>query len=180
MGFAAFAARRKNVDDTDRRIGRPTKLNHEIAKRLLEMFALGASQADACRYAGVSTDSLQRWIAAGRAELASIESQGDGDYLVSDAALLVLGIDRALGEFARTNLDNIKFAAQSPRNWTASAWLLERRLPEEWGKRERVEHQHTHEIIGEVERMARERGLDAEATARLRNLAEERLKRRGA
>lgn len=168
------------MDAQERRIGRPTKLNHEIARRLLEMFALGASQADACRYAGISHDSLQRWIAAGRAELARIEAQGEGDYLVSDAALLVLGIDRALGEFARANLDNIRFAARSPRNWTASAWLLERRLPDDWGKREKVEHAHTHEIIGEVERMARERGLDAEATARLRNLAEERLKRRGA
>lgn len=162
----------------DRRVGRPTKLNEEIVRRLLEMFSLGASQADACRYAGVSVDSLQRWIAAGRAELAAIEAMAEGDYHCSDAAALVLAIDRAMGEFARTQLDNIKLAATSPKNWTASAWLLERRLPEEWGKREKVDHTHTHEIIGEVERIVRERNLDADSAATLRNFAEERLKRR--
>lgn len=144
------------------------------------MFALGASQADACRYADVSVASLQRWIAADRAELAAIEAQGEGEYDCSDAALLVMAIDHAVGEFTKTNLENIKLVAQAPKNWTAPAWLLERRLPEDWGKREKVEHTHTHEIITEVERMARERGLDAEATAKLRNLAEERLKRRSA
>jgi len=164
----------------DRRVGRPTKLNADIAKRLLEMFMLGASQADACRYAGVSVDSLQRWLAAGRAELDAIEPMAEGAYSCSDAAALVLAIDRAMGEFTKIQLDNIKFAAQSPKHWTASAWLLERRLPDDWGKREQVSHEHTHTIISEVERLAQERNLDPESAAPLRNFAEERLKRRPA
>ncbi|HEY8597354.1 MAG TPA: hypothetical protein VIL85_02920 [Thermomicrobiales bacterium] len=162
----------------DRRVGRPTRLNEEIVKRLLEMFSLGASQADACRYAGVSHDSLQRWIAAGRAELAAIEGMAEGEHDCSDAAVLVLAIDRAMGEFAKTQLANIKLAATSPNNWTASAWLLERRLPDDWGKREKVDH--THILLGEVERVAQERGLDAEATEKLKDFVREREKRRSA
>lgn len=146
----------------DRRIGRPTKLNEEIVKRLLDAFRKGASQAGACRYAGVSHDSLQRWIAAGRAEIAAIEAQPEGEYPCSDMAALVMAIDRAVGEFEMQHLDNIEFAANSPKNWTASAWLLERRLYEDWGKREKVDHTHIHVIREEAERLAAELGLSVE------------------
>ena len=80
------------MTDPERRVGRPTKLNRTILKRLIEMFALGASNADACRYAGISHDSLQRWLAARRAKLAVIEARDEGEYECSDAAMLAMAV----------------------------------------------------------------------------------------
>lgn len=160
----------------DRRIGRPTKLNEDIARRLIEAFAKGASKAGACRYAGISHDSLDRWIDAGRAELAAIESRPEGEYPCSDAAALVMAIDRALGEFEVRHLGNIEFAAQSPKNWRAAAFLIERRLYKDWGRRAPADH--IHELIERTKDLARRRGLDDDATAALIDFTVERAKRR--
>jgi hypothetical protein len=156
-----------------RQLGRPTKLNTELLRRLVEMYRLGASQADACRYAGVSPDALQRWLKAGRAELAAIEAQPEGEYDVSDCAALALAIDRAQGEFVKDNLENIR--THSQREWPASAWLLERRFPDDWGKREKVDH--THVLVQEAARIAKARGLDAESTAKIVDFVVQQAKR---
>jgi hypothetical protein len=150
------------------------KLNPTVVQRLVEMYRLGATLADACRYAGIARQTLYDWIEEGRAHLDYIANAPDGDYDLSEQATLVLLLDRASAEFAKRQLEKINVAAG--REWTAAAWLLERRLPDEWAKRERVDHTHT--IISEVERLAQERGLDAEATARLRDFAAERARRR--
>lgn len=180
--FSAFSDRKAVL--TGYVPANPRKLTPLVAQRLIEAFRLGASNADACRYAGISVDTLALWREGGDHELREVAERGDDPLELANAdrlgplAVLVFLIDGAKGERALEALAAIRAAA--PADWRAGAWLLERRHPEEWGKREKVEHTHTHEIIGEVERMARERGLDAEATATLRNLAEERLKRRGA
>lgn len=150
------------------------KLNDRVVERLVEMYCLGASQGDACRYAGISPDALQQWIKAGRAQLAALAAMPPGEYETPDEAALVLALDRAQGEFARANLANIKTAAEL--QWQASAWLLERRFPEEYGRRDRVEVRHT--IDEAVERLIRERGLDGERAAKLRDFAAERARRR--
>ena len=44
--------------------------------------------------------------------------------------------EKAISEFKQKHIDNITTASLS--NWTASAWLLERKFPDEFGKRENV------------------------------------------
>jgi hypothetical protein len=51
---------------------------------------------------------------------------------------------------------NIRQAAQSG-TWTASAWWLERRRHEDWGRKDRIE------IINSVREMARAAGADEDA-----------------
>ena len=41
--------------------------------------------------------------------------------------------------------------------WQAAAWKLERRYPDEWGRRDRLEL----DVKREAERLAQEHGLDA-------------------
>jgi hypothetical protein len=159
----------------------PRKLTDEVAARLVEAFELGASQIDACRYAGISDETLRLWLEAGRRELAVLVGRGidpiaDDPALVPRLARLVLCIDVALGEFAMEGLRKITRAGGT--DWRAAAWLLERRLPDQWGKREKVDH--THVLMVEVERVAQERGLDPEATEKLKDFVRERERRRSA
>ncbi len=157
----------------------PRKLTDAVAARLVEAFGLGATNRDACRYAGISVDTLALWLAAGEEELSEIARAGE-DALewaqagaVSRLGALALSIEGALGERAIAALGAIKDGAA--RDWRAALAYLERRHPDEWGKRECVDH--TRVIVTHAEQLAKARGLDAEATARVVNFAVERAKR---
>lgn len=157
----------------------PRKLTDAVAARLVEAFGLGATNRDACRYAGISVDTLALWLAGGEAELAELAAAGEDAFewaqagAVSRLGALALSIEGALGERAMAALGAIRDGAA--RDWRAALVYLERRHPDEWGKREKVDH--THVIVTQAEELARARGLDAEATARLVNFAVERAKR---
>lgn len=87
---------------------------------------------------------FQKWMALGR------KSQGD-EYIRFFRA-----IKKARGQFILKNLRNIETAAKEPRNWTASAWLLERRDAENFGKRE------TEQLAAQEKRIAALEALLAE------------------
>lgn len=158
----------------------PRKLTALVAKRLIEAFRLGASNKDACRYAGISVDTLALWLAAGEDELRRVAERGDDPLELANAnllaplAVLAFLIEGAKGERAMESIAAIRAAA--PSDWRAAAWHLERSQPDDWGKRERVDR--THVLFVEVERIAQERGLSAEATDRLKDFVREREKRR--
>lgn len=160
----------------------PRKLTDTVATRLVEMFRLGATNIDACRYAGIDDETLRLWIIGGRQELDEIAARGDDPMeeaepaTMSRQAALVLAIEGALGEFAKEQLTNIKAAGNS--DWRAPAWLMERRFPKEWGKRTQVDH--THELVERTKRLAESRNLDEDATARLIDFVLAREKKRSA
>ncbi|HRJ96859.1 MAG TPA: hypothetical protein PLL78_09245 [Fimbriimonadaceae bacterium] len=45
-----------------KKAGRPPKRTDEVDARLVKALKLGATRVDACRYAGISEDTLARWI----------------------------------------------------------------------------------------------------------------------
>jgi hypothetical protein len=90
-------------------MGRPTKCTPDRVKRLLDAIRRGATFGLACRYAGISTDSLARWRnrnAAFAAELDGAEAEAAIGWLTA--------IERAADR----------------GDWRAAAWALERRCPE--------------------------------------------------
>lgn len=46
-----------------------------------------------------------------------------------------------LASLEHEQLDNLSIAARDPRNWAAASWLLERRFPEKYGKKDTVKHE---------------------------------------
>ena len=84
-------------------------------------------------------------------------------------------IKKALADFEVRTVTLVQQAA--PADWRAAMTLLERRFPDRWGRRDRVDH--THRLEEQVERLVRDKGLDEEQAAKLRDFAAERLKRRG-
>jgi len=94
--------------------GRKTKYTPEVVERITHAIRLGATHRLACLYAGVSHETFYRWL-----------SEKPDFY---DAVKLAEGAG-AVGWLAK-----IEQAAQSGE-WTAAAWKLERRYPDEYGRR---------------------------------------------
>ena len=94
--------------------GRKTKYDTERVEKLLEAIRLGATYRHACDYAGISFDSFLRWQNI-YADFATKVREAEGSGVIS-------------------NLTVIKTAAQDG-NWQAAGWLLERRHPEDYGRR---------------------------------------------
>lgn len=81
------------------------------------------------------------------------------------------GIKRAEAESISALVERIRSASEDPQRWTAAAWLLERRFPQRWGKRERLDQKTT--LTVEPSKMT-----DAELAAALREEAA-RLEEKG-
>ena len=89
-------------------------------ERLLKGLRLGMTRRAAAGFAGFSKTTLYRML-----------EQDDGT--------LGTAMEKAEAEAEATYSAIVARAAEEPKNWTAAAWWLERRHPQDYGKRERVE-----------------------------------------
>ena len=102
--------------------GRPTKLTPEIQERLIEALGMALTHRLACRYAGVGLSTFYRWMQTG-------ERDDSGIYADFRDA-----IKRAEAVNAAACMTRIVRAADEG-HWQAAAWILERRHPEDYGRR---------------------------------------------
>jgi len=98
-------------------------LEPAVRAKVLEAIGLGAPMHIAAAAAGVHERTLQRALARGR--------DGDPRY-----AALVEAMAQAEAESATTALQVVRAAALGGQ-WQAAAWLLERRWPDDYGRRDR-------------------------------------------
>jgi hypothetical protein len=94
--------------------GRPTKCTPETVGKLTQAIQLGATYELACNYAGIDYSTFARWMNEKR------------DFREA--------IKEAEGKASVVWLAKIEQAA-SEGNWQAAAWKLERRYPEQYGRR---------------------------------------------
>ena len=136
-------------------IGRPTKLTKPVAARIAEGVGLGMSYKDAAAAGGVHEDTLGNWRKRGAVEINTIYSRFFGR--ISRAAELT-GIEY-LGAIRRSILENqvrtrehLKHDENGklimkeihretlPPDIRGAMWWLERRFPEQFGRRDQMEH----------------------------------------
>jgi transposase len=96
---------------------RYTKWTPEHTQKVCEALRAGNTRRAACIYAGVSEDSLARWLQ--KAEVADAIQKAEADAEVRNVAI----IQKAAGE-----------------TWFAAAWWLERKRPEDWGRKDKLDH----------------------------------------
>jgi len=126
-------------------MARPTKYTPEAVKKITDAIQLGATHELACKYAGISEDSLARWQARYADFAAAIkEAEGSG----------------AVGWLLRIE------AAAKNGSWQAAAWKLERRYPEQYG-RTVSDHRHKFDKQAQVAAIAAALNLPPEAAAEL-------------
>jgi hypothetical protein len=88
--------------------------------RLLDGLRKGMTRRAACAYAGFSRTTFYRMLDA-------------------DKGTLVTAIEKAEGEAEAVYTALVAKAAMDPKSWTAAAWWLERRHPDDFGRKDRVE-----------------------------------------
>lgn len=121
--------------------GRPTRRNGpkdtpERRKTILTALRAGNTRKASCAYAGVSEDTFALMLKR-HSDFADAVEKAEADAEVRHVA----NIAKAAGEGV----------------WTASAWWLERRRHEDWGRRDKVE------ILATVRELARAAGADEDA-----------------
>jgi len=142
--------------------GRPTKRTPELVARLLEVLAAGNTRKAAYDIAGISSGTFATWLeddldfkdAVKKAEsdavaerVARIRAAGIGGAVVRRVTVARNGeVVTTTEEYARPE-------------WQADAWLLERKYPDDFGRKDRITMEH---VRREAERIAKEQGLDVE------------------
>lgn len=107
-------------------MARPTKLNPEVQRKIVQAISVGATYKLAAQYGGVTYNTFLNWMAKGET---SKSGQLFEFFNAVKEAEGVAGVKwLAVIDKASTN-----------GQWQAAAWKLERRYPEDYG-RTRVEH----------------------------------------
>jgi hypothetical protein len=96
--------------------GAPASMKAEVASQIVLAWASGAKYAEACVAAGLTKGEAQAL-------------KQDPDWMAA--------WDRARTAFVTGGLKNIQ--AHGDKDWKATAWLLERIMPERFGKRDTVD-----------------------------------------
>lgn len=153
------------------RVGRKSKLTPELIGKLRDVLTGGSTVADACAYVGISEQSFYLWIKLGEALQNGDEhpdlpvvpkktrkmSNADFDALMREYETHIQLLTefpelvKKAQAFMRVNAIARIIAASTNGEWQASAWLLERSDPKNWGRRV-VENTHDGEITIKVVR----------------------------
>lgn len=98
------------------------KITAEITRCIVDALGAGHYREVACKLAGIDRRTLLNWLKRGQRERSGVYRD------------LYLAVEQAEAKAEVFHLKNIETA--SAKNWFASAWFLERKHPERWGKRE--------------------------------------------
>lgn len=111
--------------------GRPLELTDDIQKKICEALEMGAYIESAAAYADVHKTSLYAWLKRGR--------KGETEQFVQ----FINAVDKAMEMGQLRHLRNIH--KRGDTDWKASAWVLERKFPKKWGRREvfKIEDEET-------------------------------------
>ena len=105
-------------------------LTPEVQEVTCKAIEAGVTLEIAAQGAGIGARALDEWIHCGRAEL---QENPDAEGQCAD---FVRAVTVASATFEKDTLAIIQDAA--PKNWTAAAWLLERKFPERYAKVDRL------------------------------------------
>ena len=132
--------------------GRPPKLTQQAhglevtyGELIITALRQGAFLEHACQYANVSRSAAYGWIARGKDARAIVEEHGTTAKLTANELAFMEfadAVERARGEAVIRHLGVIRKAAEQG-TWTASAWYLERTLPNHYGRQQRIEVEQT-------------------------------------
>ncbi len=109
------------------RRGRRSKLTPEVQETICRYVRQGLTYETAARAAGISESTFYRWRARG-------EKAQRGKFRQFWEA-----VKKAEAEAEQRLVERILAASRD--SWQAAAWILERRYPDRWGRRDRVKHE---------------------------------------
>ena len=113
-----------------------SKLTEEVVDRAVSLKGEGLSDADIIAALGIHTSTFYRWQA---------EDDTDLKHALKE------GLKKAEADYKATLLNTIRSAALAKNsNWTAAAWLLERKYPDEFGRVDRRREEPRQEAVPQI------------------------------
>lgn len=143
-------------------MARKSKISKELIDEFLTYKENGISDKDACDMCGIAHSTFYRWLDEAETEI----NGNDPKRPVADLALkkdLRAGLKKAKASFKAYHIQNITKA--SKKTWQASAWILERMYPEEFGRIDRTNVQ-----VSENKEEIEDDGFMAALTATANNI----------
>ena len=120
-----------------KKLGQPTKLlKKDVKDTIISFIRNGNYIKTACMAAGISNATFHNWV--NRAGNYHPDNGDEQDKIYFD---FLEELKMAEAENIARNVQNIQSYGDSSKqsNWTASAWLLERKYPSEFGRRMELE-----------------------------------------
>lgn len=114
--------------------GRPTRLTEELKKEIVKLLGEGNFVETVCDYVGLSKETFYEWQRRGER---GWQADHEGGYVEFTDA-----VKKAMAEVEKDTITDLR---AGPLNWQAKAWWLERRHPDKWGNRQKIDH--THKIV---------------------------------
>ena len=117
-------------------MGRKTKLEDDIHQRLILAIERGLTIADACEYSGISEKTYYNWLNKDTTQIKDDEERKKFVQFLQD-------IKKAQSECQMYCLDFI----MKDKSWQSKAWLLERRFPDRWAKKDMTINENNEKVI---------------------------------
>jgi transposase len=156
-------------------MARPSKFTPDVRQKIVNAVRGGNGRETSARVAGISEATLYGWLDRGRREksgqfnefyeaVQKAEAEAEVEAVLRIRQASIGGQVVSRKTTTRTNragetVTRVDETYSRPE-WQAAAWLLERKYPGRWGRRERLEVEHV--LREQAERLAKEEGLDAE------------------
>lgn len=117
---------------------RYSKEKHEV---IVAAITKGFSHEMAANYARIGYRTLTRWLAHARAYEDALVDEKEPNSNHECLWRLWLDIKRAEVDYLEIPLECIRVASHDPKTWQAAAWDLERRRPQDFGKRAAIQEE---------------------------------------
>ena len=117
-------------------MGRKTLLYSEAKDRLLLAITKGLTIQDACEYAGISEQTYYNWL---NKDVKSIANEEDKKKYLE----FLESLKKAQSECQMYCLDFI----MKDKSWQSKAWVLERRFPDRWAKKDMTINENNEKVI---------------------------------
>lgn len=149
----------------DTRGGRLPYRLADAGQKVIEAVRLGATYRLAAQYAGIQINTLYRWLQIAEQIIARLENEANPVIEESEVIYVdfYIQLQEAEGNAVVEWLGAISAAAMEQGKWQAAAWLLERRHPQDFGKRTEVHQHHTSGVatLDDWQKKAKNRRLEA-------------------
>lgn len=124
--------------------GSTPKLNEKLIETIYFYLRRGSYKETAATLSGISCDTLYRWLKLGEnadegtilRELSDTVARGMAEAMMHDLMIINMHAYGTQNKYAKDVNGNLALVEKGIKpNWKASAWKLERKSSERWGRR---------------------------------------------
>lgn len=135
-------------------MARPSNYSEEVVEKITSALEAGNTRKAASQFGGISDDTFGRWLKR-YADFAAAVARAEARWEVrcvsliqkaaSEREVVVKKIKTLPGG---VTIEEVRISREI--DWQAAAWLLERRRPEDWQRRDKVDVDASMNTAGEI------------------------------